>query len=114
LGKEETKYYQTDGVFEQFAKITRLTGFPFIKIKKCPNRDEYMQCMDDFKNDEDKGKQIVTKTESFTEEACPMCIFLFKFSTMEPSKIDFHLQSKYSELELKEKVILSDFLNEGQ
>lgn len=69
--------------------------------------------MEEFKND-DKGKQIVAKTSSFEEQFCADCIYLFKFSTVEPSELNFHLQSKFTELQLKENNIISDFLNEGQ
>jgi hypothetical protein len=99
-------------MYEQSAKITRQSGFPFISIKQCSKREEYMKCMEDFRKEEDKGKQIVVKTESFAEKACSNCIFLFKFTTVEPSRVNFHLQSRYSELELKEGVILTDFINE--
>lgn len=45
LDNNETKYYQTDGMYYQSAKITRLSGFPFISIKKCAKREEYLKCM---------------------------------------------------------------------
>jgi hypothetical protein len=62
LGNEEVKYYQIVGLYDQFAKITRISGFPFILIKKCSIKDEFMQCMEDFKTNTDKGKQIIVKT----------------------------------------------------
>jgi hypothetical protein len=45
LDSNETKYYQTDGIYYQTAKITRLSGFPFISIKKCAKREEFLKCM---------------------------------------------------------------------
>jgi hypothetical protein len=96
LGKEETKYYQINGFVKQFSKITRVSGFPFILIKKCAKKDEDKQCMESFKNSSEKGKQIVVKTESFEEEVCMECIYLFKFSSVEPAKLNFHLQSEFS------------------
>lgn len=50
--------------------------------KKCAVREEYKECMESFKKNAEKGKQIVVKTESFEEEACADCIYLFKFSTV--------------------------------
>ena len=50
-----------------FAKVTRISGFPFVFIKKCAVKEEYQQCMEDFKNSTEKGKQIVVKTEAFQE-----------------------------------------------
>jgi sulfur carrier protein ThiS len=37
---------------------------------------------------------------------------LFKFHADEAVELSFHSQSKASEMELKEKITLSDFLNE--
>lgn len=82
LNNLETKYYQIEGFTKMYAKVTRTSGFPFVLIKKCSVREEYKDCMEDFKKNADKGKQIVVKTESFEEDACEDCIYLFKFSSV--------------------------------
>jgi hypothetical protein len=67
LMANEVKLFRVDGYIEQFAKITRLNGFPFVAIKKCPTLEELKQCEDSFVASEDKGKQIVVKTEAFDD-----------------------------------------------
>ena len=44
LTANEVKLFKVDGYIEQFAKITRLIGFPFVAIKKCEKRETLKEC----------------------------------------------------------------------
>lgn len=114
LASNQSKYFKISGEIESFSKITRLSGFPSILMKKCEHKEQWLQCKEDFKLSEQKGQPIITKTESLREEPCPHCLTLFRFSSEQPVELSFHLQSKNSPTELKEKVTMSDFLNEHE
>jgi len=62
LAANETKYFKISGKMESYSKITRLSGFPFISFKKCEQTESIQQCKDNFKDSNDKGRQIVAKT----------------------------------------------------
>lgn len=63
-------------------KVLRTKGFPFINMDMCKKSD-ISECLDDLKDSSDKGKQIIGKTEVFSEEPCPSCTALCKISAMD-------------------------------
>ena len=57
---------------------------------------------------------MISKTNILSEAGCKNCILLLKFYCLEGSKSNLYLQSPDKEIELKDKVMISDFLNEKQ
>ncbi len=80
VNSSSPKVYQVSANQEYYIKFTRNKGFPFVAFAKCNQGSDYQKCMDDLVNSVDKGKQLVSKTESFTEEPCEKCIIFIKIS----------------------------------
>lgn len=80
LDKSTTKLYQVSANQEYYIKFTRNKGFPFVSFAKCTQGNDYEQCLEDLVKSKDKGKQLVSKTESFTEEPCEKCIIFIKLT----------------------------------
>jgi hypothetical protein len=72
--------YQISANQEYYVKFTRNKGFPFVKFAKCNEGDDFEQCLENIESATDKGKQLVSKTESFSEEPCAKCIIFIKIS----------------------------------
>ncbi len=85
----------------------RTNGFPYVSIIRCDKKDQ-MDCLEQLE-EKGKGKQLVTKTEIFSEKACLGCKVYVRLYCEEQCEIDLHVQSKYSQTELKEGKIVSDF-----
>lgn len=58
--------------------------------------------------------QLADKVTTVDGEPCNKCTLLVKITADEPSKIDLHVQSKYTEVELAENKPLSDALEAGE
>ena len=110
------KLFQLEAEQKYEIKFTREKGFFYTKIAVCKNdgSDDYDTCLEDLKDSDDMGKKIVTKTEEFGEDPCSKCIVFIKLQAEEPAEAIIHIQSKYSMIDLKEKDVVSDFLNEGE
>lgn len=54
--------------------------------------------------------QLADKMTTFSQEPCEKCICFIKLNSPEPSEINIHVQSKYSETELIENQMLTDEL----
>ena len=94
--KDKVKIVQIDASDEFTLKISRSVGFPFIDKKLCKKKEDFDTCLSDFKENTDKGSQLLDKMTSIREEPCNQCILFIKITTPEPSTITLHLQSKYS------------------
>ena len=89
-------------------KVLRNNGFPFYHDKTC--KKDIEKCVDDFKDDDEKGKQILTKVAAYSGTPCPNCFQMIKISTEEdPAEVDIHIQSELSEIELTESKPAYDF-----
>lgn len=107
--------YQIDSSQYVYLKITREEGFPFLAKKTCkPKEADLAQCVEEFQNDESKGVQLADKVTTLEGETCDKCTLLVKITSDEPSKVQLHLQSKYTEVELAENKALSDSLEPGE
>jgi hypothetical protein len=52
LEANQTKFYEIDASVNQRSKITRLSGFPFVAVKECSNKQQIRQCKQEFKASE--------------------------------------------------------------
>ena len=61
LDAHQVKYFhmRTDQDYE--IKVVRTKGFPFINVDICKKKD-LKKCLEDFQEDEEKGKQLLSKT----------------------------------------------------
>lgn len=62
LEKGDKKIYQIDGNENFFAKIMRKRGYPYVYISRC-ELSELKECRNLILVAEEKGKQLVSKTE---------------------------------------------------
>ena len=55
--------FQIIAYFDFYLKVSRTSGFPYLSKKLCnPNKDKDMRaCLDDFKNNDEKGEQMANK-----------------------------------------------------
>ncbi len=112
LDTNETKIYQIEGYMQFVAKIIRTRGYPYLDIKKC-NADSLKECQEAFIASREWGKQLVKKTEQFSEDPCLKCIYYLKFQAMEPCAITLHFNTYNSETELMQHEIITDFVEFG-
>ncbi len=54
--------------------------------------------------------QLADKMTSFEQKPCQKCIVFLKIKSPEPSEVDIHVQSKYTQTELIENKMLTDEL----
>ena len=61
LKGDETKLFQVYANFKFYLKISRTTGFPFISTKICSPVKDMEKCLEEFKDSDEKGDQLVNK-----------------------------------------------------
>lgn len=98
IEKGPSKIFQVTPRLQEYEiKFTRNRGFPFIQIVVCSAKDDYDDCLENSDKKTAK-KQMVTKTEMYSEEPCSDCIIFIEISTEESAELEIHVQSKYSEV----------------
>ena len=53
-----------------------------MNVDLCKKKD-VRDCLEEFQEDKEKGKQIISKTEIFKEDPCQDCIGLAKISAVD-------------------------------
>ena len=114
LGPKSSRIFYTSIEQEFEVKIIRTSGFPFYIEKPCMEK-KLDECIDDFKDDTEKGTQILTKVAGYSAKPCKKCYQLFKISTEEdPAEFEVHLQSLFSEIEIAESKSIYDFTEKSE
>ena len=59
--------YQMNAHFKSYLKIARTAGFPFIAKKLCNPVDNLEKCLEDFRQSDEKGDQMINKIMEINE-----------------------------------------------
>jgi hypothetical protein len=61
MGRDQVRMFQMNAHFKSYLKIARTSGFPFVDKKLCHPADNLEQCLEDFRQSDEKGQQLVNK-----------------------------------------------------
>ena len=117
LKPNEPKLFQLESRERYELKFTRERAYYYIKITVCKNdadSEDFQTCLEDLKSGDDRGKQLPAKTEESAEQPCVSCIVFIRLEAEEDAEAILHVQSQYSMIQLKEKDVVADFLNENE
>ena len=80
MKKSTTRFFQINNHFESYFKISRNAGFPYIAKKICNPINDMEKCLEDFRQGDDKGEQLVNKIMTVSEKPCISCMLYIKIT----------------------------------
>jgi hypothetical protein len=76
----------------------------------------YEECLEEFQDSKEKSltSQMIEKVKRYQYTPCEKCIVYLKLYSDDPAEVDIHLESKYTEITLEEKKIVTDYIEKAE